>query len=37
MLSFVVYENISHSLLHRAQEEKVVGIVSLDEGGSKAS
>ena len=37
MLTFVVYENISHSLLHRHQEEKVVGIVSLSEGGGKAS
>ena len=37
MLTFVVYENISHGLLHRHQEEKVVGIVSLSEGGGKAS
>jgi len=34
MITFVVYENISHMLLNRSQE-KVVGIVNLEEGKGK--
>lgn len=34
MITFVVYENISHMLLNRT-EEKVVGIVNLEEGKGK--
>ena len=37
MITFVVYENLSHYLLKREETEKVVGIVSLPESDSKKS
>jgi len=37
MITFVVYENLSHYLLNREESKKVVGIVSLPEGDPKKS
>ena len=35
MITFVVYENLSHFLLKRGESKKVVGIVDLSENGQK--
>ena len=35
MITFVVYENLSHYLLKREESKKVVGIVNLSDNGQK--